>query len=679
MKIALVGNQNSGKTTLFNAITGSNQKIGNWPGVTIERKEGILKGSKNISIIDLPGIYSLSPYTKEEEVSRRFIIDEKPDLIINIIDSTSLERSLYLTTQLLELDADVILALNMTDILSSHGIEINIESLSKELDVSIIPISAAKGNGINELISLINNKKYKRNKHINIYPKEIEGVIAKFNDKLSIDNKRFASVKLIEDDSGYHELKNQKDEELVKKLEKHFDMDGEQLIASKRYDFIESVVKKCVTVSKKKDSLTDKLDHIFLNKWAAIPIFIGIMAIVYLLSVGIVGGFLSPLIDVLFNGTNINEPITFNYVFSSFSVNWSFLGLGPWLGSLINNAGGSPWAVSLVQDGIIKGVSAVLVFLPQITAMFIFLSILETSGYMSRIAFFLDRIFHKFGLSGKSLIPFIVGSGCSVPGVMSTRIIEDENERKSSIVLTSFIPCSAKLPLITIFTSFFFKSWAWLVALSFYLIAIVIILLFGYIFKKLFFKEEHSYFVVELPEYKKPRFNYVIRDVGEKSLSFVKKAGTVILLFSILVWFLSSFTWDLRYLEISKINESMLASIGNALAWFFYPMLGVWSWGATVSAIQGLVAKEQVVASMQILAGSSDIFGPNSMFNFFNGVTAFAYLTFNLFSAPCIATLATIKKEGGSFKFFILTMLFQIALAWILATSIGAIGRGFIH
>jgi len=679
MKIALVGNQNSGKTTLFNDLTGSNQKIGNWPGVTIERKEGYLKGTKDIEVIDLPGIYSLSPYTSEEEVSRRFVIDEKPELIVNIVDSTSLERSLYLSTQLMELDADVVLVLNMTDILESHGIKIDVEALEKHLGVSIIQVSAQKGTGIDELINLIKDKKYKHNPKIKIYPEDIEEMISSFSKDIKADNKRFAAVKMIEDDSGYHALKTASQEEEIKKIETKYDMDGEQLIASKRYDFIENLKKDVLTVNPKKESMTDRLDRIFLHKYLAIPIFALLMAFIYFVSIGIVGGFTTPLINTLFKGAT-DGKITFNIIFTSFSVNSNFEGLGPWLSRIIGEAGGHVWSMSLVKDGVVAGVSSVLSFVPQIMVMFLFLSLLETCGYMSRIAFFLDRVFHKFGLSGKSLIPFIVGSGCSVPGILNARIVEDPSERDSTIVLTPFIPCSAKLPIISVLAGSLFGKYAWLVTLGSYIIGIAIILIFGLIFKKVLFKKEHGTFLSELPEYKKPKCSYIARDIFDKTWAFIKRAGTIIFLCSVLVWFLSSFSWNFRYLD-GKIDQSILASIGNVFAWVFYPMLGGhWSWGASVSAIQGLIAKEQVVGSLTIIAslnGSESIISSSSPFAFFAngaGLIGLAYIMFNLFSAPCIGAISAMRKELGSTKKMFLAIGFQTSIAWVLSTLIGCIG-----
>lgn len=682
MKIALVGNQNSGKTTLFNALTGMNQKIGNWPGVTIERKEGILKGSDDITVVDLPGIYSLSPYTSEEDVSRRFILDEKPDLIINILDATSLERSLYLSTQILELDCDVILALNMADILESHGISINIEKLEEKLGVDIVSISAKKKTGIDELIDLIISKTYRKRKQIKIYPKEIEDTIKDFSSDLNIDNKRFVSVKLIEQDKGYRSFLNPSQKEKINKLENDFAMDSEQLIASKRYDFIEALKKECFSKKEHKETITDKLDRIFLNKYLALPIFAVVMAFVYFLSIGIVGGFMTPLIEVFFNGASPEEAVEFNILFTKLEASIDFIGLSPLVSNWLTSINASPWAVSLVCDGVIAGVGSILTFVPQIIIMFICLSILETTGYMSRIAFFLDRIFHKFGLSGKSLIPFIVGTGCSVPGIMSCRIVEDQNERDTSIILTPFMPCSAKLPVIALFSSAFFPETGWIVTLSFYFIAIAIILLFGALFKKFIFKGEHSSFISELPEYKAPSFSYVARDVFDKSFSFIKRAGTIILLCSIVVWFLSSFTFTFTYIDgvHATINDSMLAGIGNCFAWVFYLMLGGnYSWAATVSAIQSLIAKEQVISSMTVIAnvsGEDALFAAGSPFAFFNSWSAFAYLTFILFSAPCFGALGAMRKEIGSFKKFAFGVVFQTGIAWILSTAIGLIGWG---
>lgn len=676
MKVALVGNQNSGKTTLFNALTGNNQKVGNWPGVTIERKEGHIKDT-DIVIVDLPGIYSLSPYTAEEEVSRHFVLNSNPDVLVNIVDATSIERSLYLTTQLLETDHDVIIALNMTDILEKEGVTIDVEKLSSLLGVTIVPISAKKGTGVNALVSIIQKRSYLKNPKNKIYSKEVEKLISLVEQDETGPHSRFGAVKIIERDPGFRSINPSLVNEL-EKLEAIKDMDSEQLIAHERYLYIEEIKSKSVVILPKKESLTDKLDKVFLNKWAAIPIFILVMALVYILSVGLVGGLTVSLVDSLFNGA---EELEFNFFGLVWTAPVNIMGLGPWFGGLLESWGASPWAVSLVCDGVIAGVGAILNFVPQIMILFICLSILETTGYMSRIAFFLDRIFHKFGLSGKSLIPFIVGSGCSVPGIMTSRTIEDDDERKMTVTLTPFIPCSAKLPILSVFASFFFPTIGWLVTLLFYVGAIVIILLCGLILKKLIFQGHVSTFISELPSYKAPSVSYVARDVGEKTLSFIKRAGTIILLCSVVVWFLASFDYKFRYIPSTEglvVENSLLANIGKTFAWVFAPMLGgEFSWAAAVSAIQGLVAKEQVISSLATIASvaeeGSEIF-TSSTFSFFNGWSAVAFITFNLFSAPCFGAIGAMKKEYGSNKKTIYAILFQTGLAWVLASVIGTIG-----
>lgn len=654
MKIALVGNQNSGKTTLFNCLTGSNQKVGNWPGVTIDRKEGILKGTDHV-VVDLPGIYSLSPYTAEEEVSRKYVFEEKPDLIINIVDATSIERSLYLTTQLLELDCKVILALNMADMLEKKGIIIDVEKLSNLLDTTIVKISALKGEGITELISTISQGKIKENRHQKIYQSDVEEAISYIHSNIDLIHKRFVSVKVLENDINFNNFQNDKVLNLRKKLENNYGFDIEQIIANQRYEYIVSIKKESVTFNQVKESITDKLDKVFLNKWLALPIFAVIMFAIYFLAVGFIGNATVDWIDSLVS--------KFGEIVEEFLLN--------------NNA--SQWAVSLVVDGIIAGVGAVLNFVPQLIILFLCICLLETSGYMSRIAFFLDKIFRKFGLSGKSLIPFIVGSGCSVPGIMTTRTIEDEEEKRMTIMLTPFIPCSAKLPIIALFSGYFFDKYSGLVSASLYFLAIIVILLSAIIMKKFFFKSNTSAFISELPEYKIPSPKYVARDVFEKTVAFIKRAGTIILLCSIIIWFMLSFSWKFEFGV--NVEDSILASIGKCLSWVFYPILGELSWGATVSAIQGLVAKEQVVSSMSIIAGFSEsvsnsdlIFNSTGIFGFFTPASAYAYMVFNLFSAPCFGAISAMRRELGSTKKMFIAILFQTGVAWVLASLIFGIG-----
>lgn len=650
MIVALVGNQNSGKTTLFNSLTGSNQKVGNWPGVTIDRKEGIIKNT-NHTLVDLPGIYSLSPYTSEEEVSRKYIFEEKPDLIINIIDATSIERSMYLTTQLLELDCKVVIALNMQDRLEKKGLTIDTEKLSNELNTTIVSISALKNSGIEKLIEIIKSGDIKDNIHKKIYSDKIEEQISKIESGLNICHKRFVAVKLIENDILFEKYSSREIKENNKKLEKEYDVDTEQIIANERYNYITSTKKLCVSQKTRKESITDKLDKVFLNKWAAIPIFVVIMFLIYFLAVGVVGKYTISLVE---KGVDL---------FSN------------WFGGVLEKGGASPWAVSLVCDGIIAGVGAVLNFVPQLIILFICICLLETTGYMSRIAFLLDRMFRRFGLSGKSLIPFIVGSGCAVPGIMTARTIEDKDEKQMTIMLTPFIPCSAKLPIIALFTGYFFDSYAGLVSASLYFVAIIIIIVSAIIMKKFVYKGNQNAFISELPEYKLPSFKYVAMDVLEKTWSFVKRAGTIILLCSVIIWFTLSFSWKFEYGV--GVENSILASIGNVFAWIFYPMLGEWSWAATVSAFQGLVAKEQVVSSMAVIAGIASNGASvldSSIFAFFTPASAYAYMVFNLFSAPCIGAITAMRKELGSTKKMWLAIAFQTTVAWLLGCAVFGIG-----
>ena len=678
MRCALVGNQNSGKTTLFNLLTGMNQTVGNWPGVTIERKEGKIKGT-DITIVDLPGIYSLSPYTAEEEVSRKFVLTQKPDLIINIIDATSIERSLYLTSQLLELNCKVIIALNMSDIMEAKGVHIDVEKLSAALHTTIVSISALKNTGIDALIDKISTGDVKENIHMPIYQKKVENCLTYiYQHHIDHDLSKFEVVKVFERDRAFSVLDDEHVNQAINEVEKDLDMDSEQIVASERYDFIEKIKKEAVVVDPKPESITDKIDRIVLNKYLAIPIFVLVMGLVYFLSVGVIGQLTSGLIDGFFNGM---DSIS---IFGA-EIPLSFIGLGPWLNDLIINAGGSLWAGSLIKDGVVGGVSAVLNFVPQLIVMFLFLSILETSGYMSRISFFLDRIFKKFGLSGKSLIPFIVGTGCSVPGIMTARTVENQDERDMTILLTPFVPCSAKLPIISLFCGAFFGTWSWLVAFSLYVFAVIIILLSALVIKALKFKSSDSSFISELPEYHRPSAKYVGRDVFDRTAAFLKRASTVILICSLIIWTLSSFTWTFKYVDGNDvlISQSMLAGVGNGLAWAFYPMLGGhYSWAASVSAIQGLVAKEQVISSLRVIAGVAGQEGTNifssPVLGFFNPVSAYAYLVFNLFSAPCVSAIGAMRAEYGSWKTTFKAIGFQVILAWILATIIGSIGGAVV-
>lgn len=605
MKVALVGNQNSGKTTLFNCLTGMNAKIGNWPGVTIEKKVGIIKGT-NYEITDIPGIYSLSPYSIEEKISKNYIFEENPDVIINIVDATCLERSLYLTTQLLETNSRIIIVLNMADKLEEKGLIIDEKKLSQILGVKVFKVSALKETGIDRIIEELKKLNYiKREKKVPDY------------------------------------------------LEETYDINKYEEIANKKYEYIENIVKTCVKKKIREVSISDKIDKILLNKWLAFPAFIIIMFLIYYLSVGVIGKF---TVDVI--GNYINDLKVSTY-------------------GIMTNMNMAEWFKSLVIDGIISGVGAVLGFVPQLIILFLCITLLETSGYMSRVALLLDKVFRKIGLSGKSLIPFIVGSGCSVPGIMGTRIIENEDERNMTTILTPFIPCSAKLPIIALFAGYFFPERSGLVAASLYFLAIVIIIFSAIIMKKYVFKNTTSTYVAELPEYKLPSIKYVVKEVFDKIISFIKRSGTIILLCSIIIWFLLSFSVKLEYGV--KIEESILAAIGKKISWIFYPIIGVNSWEATVSAIQGLVAKEQVISSMAVISGlteeTSEIFIKGGIFEFFNPISAYAFMIFNLFSAPCFGAIGAMKKELGNNKKLLKAVSFQTGIAWFLATFIYQIGN----
>jgi ferrous iron transport protein B len=664
-----------------------NATVGNWPGVTIERKEGQIKGAPDCKLVDTPGVYSLSPYTDEEKVTRAFCLNSHPDLIINIIDATSLERSLYLTTQLAELSTDVIVALNMADILESRGIAINDDKLSEELGLTVVRISAKTNEGVDNLIRIIAKGTYKKNPHLKIYANDVQKELVHLEGDLNTEleesgNPKFAAVKLFEGDPFFQALNNSSTKKEIQEIEGKYDMDAEQIIADQRYDFVTKVKRDCCSEKPVRESVTDRLDRVFLNKWAAIPIFILIMGLVYFLSVGVVGSLTSDFIDALFNGSETIE-VFFN------EVPFAITGLGPLLGQAIVNAGGSVWSADLVQNGAIAGISAVLTFVPQLAMLFLSMAILEASGYMNRIAFFLDKIFKKFGLSGKSIIPFIVGTGCSVPGVMSARTVENKDEREMTIMLTPFIPCSAKLPIITAFASVLSPTYGWLISLSLYFLSIVIVLISAIILKKLNKHPSDSSFISELPAYKLPNPKYVMREVGEKTWSFIERAATVIFFCSIVVWVLTRFTWTWEYVGPASlgatetdIDRSMLADIGKGLAYLFIPAWGgVYSWGATVSAIQGLIAKEQVISSLSVIAGeniTTAMTSSGSLFYYFTmrPLAAYSFMVYNLFSIPCVGALAAMRKELGSRKAMGKAIGLELSWAYVVASFFGIIAWG---
>ena len=673
VKIALAGNPNCGKTTLFNALTGSNQFVGNWPGVTVEKKEGKLKGHKDVTIMDLPGIYSLSPYTLEEVVARNYLIAERPDAIINIVDGTNIERNLYLSTQIMELGIPVVMAVNMMDIVDKSGDKVHMDKLGKKLGCEVVPISALKGTGIEKAaekaVALAQQKQ--ATPHVHSFAKEVEDVITAVEGKLGSDiaeeQRRFFAIKLLEKDDKISELMKQVPDvsAQIKELEDKFDDDTESIITNERYVYISSIMGECVTKANKKEKLTtsDKIDKIVTNRWAALPIFAVVMFLVYYVSVTTVGAFLTDWT----NDTLFGEWII------------------PGAQTLFENIGCADWLTGLIVDGVISGVGAVLGFVPQMLVLFLFLAFLESCGYMARVAFIMDRIFRKFGLSGKSFIPMLIGSGCGVPGVMASRTIENDRDRKMTIMTTTFIPCGAKLPIIALIAGALFNGASW-VAPSAYFVGVAAIICSGIILKKTkMFAGDPAPFVMELPAYHWPTVGNVLRSVWERGWSFIKKAGTIILLSTIILWFLMSFGWvdgSFGMLEAEQLDASILAKIGSAIAWIFAP-LG-WTqagegWKMAVAAVSGLIAKENVVATFGLLFGfaevaedGSEIWG--SLAQVMTPVAAYGYLIFNLLCAPCFAAMGAIKREMNNVKWFWFAIGYQCGLAYVAALCIYQIG-----
>ena len=673
VKIALAGNPNCGKTTLFNALTGSNQFVGNWPGVTVEKKEGKLKGHKDVTIMDLPGIYSLSPYTLEEVVARNYLIAERPDAIINIVDGTNIERNLYLSTQIMELGIPVVMAVNMMDIVDKSGDKVHMDKLGKKLGCEVVPISALKGTGIEKAaekaVALAQQKQ--ATPHVHSFAKEVEDVITAVEGKLGSDiaeeQRRFFAIKLLEKDDKISELMKQVPDvsAQIKELEDKFDDDTESIITNERYVYISSIMGECVTKANKKEKLTtsDKIDKIVTNRWAALPIFAVVMFLVYYVSVTTVGAFLTDWT----NDTLFGEWII------------------PGAQTLFENIGCADWLTGLIVDGVISGVGAVLGFVPQMLVLFLFLAFLESCGYMARVAFIMDRIFRKFGLSGKSFIPMLIGSGCGVPGIMASRTIENDRDRKMTIMTTTFVPCGAKLPIIALIAGAFFDNAGW-VSWSAYFVGVAAIICSGIILKKTkMFAGDPAPFVMELPAYHWPTVGNVLRSVWERGWSFIKKAGTIILLSTIILWFLMSFGWvdgSFGMLEAEQLDASILAKIGSAIAWIFAP-LG-WTqagegWKMAVAAVSGLIAKENVVATFGLLFGfaevaedGSEIWG--SLAQVMTPVAAYGFLVFNLLCAPCFAAMGAIKREMNNVKWFWFAIGYQCGLAYVAALCIYQIG-----
>lgn len=668
IKIALAGNPNCGKTTLFNGLTGSNQFVGNWPGVTVEKKEGRLKGHKDVIIMDLPGIYSLSPYTLEEVVARNYLITERPDVILNIVDGTNLERNLYLSTQLMELGIPVVMAVNMMDIVEKNGDKIDICQLSKDLGCDVVEISALKGRGIMDAADkAIECASRHAAAPVHKFSSEIEKVLEQIEERLGSEipdeQRRFYAIKLFErDDKISYTMKMVPDvEDLIVKAEESQDDDAESIITNERYTYITSVIGKSYNrAGKGKLTISDKIDRVVTNRWLALPIFAVVMWFVYYISVTTVGTFVTDWTnDVLFG--EIIPPAIESFLIS------------------VNCAG---WLQSLILDGIVAGVGAVLGFVPQMLVLFIFLAFLEACGYMARIAFIMDRIFRKFGLSGKSFIPMLIGTGCGVPGVMASRTIENDRDRKMTIMTTTFIPCGAKMPIIALIAGAFFGGSAW-VATSAFFVGAAAIVCSGIILKKTkMFAGDPAPFVMELPAYHMPTVTNVLRSMWERGWSFIKKAGTIILLSTIVLWFLMNFGWSdgsFGMLEPEQLDSSILASVGGILAPIFKP-LGWGDWRMAVAAVTGLIAKENVVGTFGVLFGFAEVAEDGAeiwgtLAGSMTSIAAYSFLVFNLLCAPCFAAIGAIRREMNNAKWTWFAIIYQCVLAYAVSLCVYQIGN----
>ena len=668
-RYALAGNPNCGKTTLFNAVTGSNQYVGNWPGVTVEKKEGkITHDNMGASIVDLPGIYSLSPYSMEEIVTRNYIIDEKPDLIINIVDATNLARNLYLSLQLAELGIPMVIALNMIDMVEKNGDSIDVDMLSVLLGIRVVPISAAKGTGIHKLLHAANHEAVHgsdtagrhMDKHNNmcappdIYTGLVRKAVLRIEELIADDCKkkglplRWSAVKLIEGDEPTLETLALDDtklsciESIVSELETK-NIDREMVIADQKYKYICSITEKCVKRAHEAGHLTlsDKIDRVVTNKYLAIPLFFGLMLLIFYITFGALGANLTDLVDKL-----INE------IFAS------------WVRGGLVSLGASDWAVGLVCDGIIGGVGAVLSFFPQILLLFLFLSILEDSGYMSRAAFIMDRALHSIGLSGKSFVPMIMGFGCSVPAIMATRTLENEKDRRITMMLIPFMSCSAKMPVYSMFILAFFPSNRGLVVGSLYLLGMLVAILSAFILQKTVLKGGHAPFVMELPPYRLPTAKTLGLHLYDRIKDFMTKAGTVLLGASVVIWFCQYFNFSLQHVENSE--ESILGVIGSFVAPIFAP-LGFGDWKSSVSMISGLIARESIVSTMGILHGAGDSGAISDIIaSVYTPAAAYSFMTFCLLFIPCMAAVATLRREMNSRKWTAIALGFQAVTAWVI-------------
>ena len=684
IKIALAGNPNCGKTTLFNALTGSNQFVGNWPGVTVEKKEGKLKGHKDVTIMDLPGIYSLSPYTLEEVVARNYLIHERPDAIINIVDGTNIERNLYLSTQIMELGIPVIMAVNMIDILEKSGDTVHIDKLGKKLGCEVVEISALKGTGIQKAAEKAVALAQKKDAAVPVheFAPVVEAAITGVKDMLGSavpeEQKRFFAIKLLEKDDKIGEQMTEVPDvsAYIKQLEESFDDDTESIITNERYVYISSIIGECCTKKDvKKLSISDKIDRIVTNRWLALPIFAAVMWLVYFISVTTVGTW----------ATDWANDGVFGDGWHLFGIESLFVPSVPSIiESGLNAIGCADWLKGLILDGIVAGVGAVLGFVPQMLVLFIFLAFLEACGYMARVAFIMDRIFRKFGLSGKSFIPMLIGSGCGVPGIMASRTIENDRDRKMTIMTTTFIPCGAKLPIIALIAGALFNNAGW-VAWSAWLVGFAAIVCSGIILKKTkMFAGDPAPFVMELPAYHMPTVGNVLRSMWERGWSFIKKAGTIILLSTIVLWFLMNYGWvdgSFTMLEAEQLNSSILASIGSVIAPIFTP-LGWGDWKMAVAAVTGLIAKENVVGTFGVLFGFAEVAEDGSeiwgqLAGSMTQIAAYSFLVFNLLCAPCFAAMGAIKREMNNAKWFWFAIGYQTGLAYLVSLCIFQIGSLF--
>ncbi|MEI6100512.1 MAG: ferrous iron transport protein B [Eubacteriales bacterium] len=661
IKIALAGNPNSGKTTMFNELTGSMQYVGNWPGVTVEKKEGRLKEHRDVILVDLPGIYSLSPYSLEEVVTRDFLLNEKPDAIINIVDATNIERNLYLTTQLMEAGIPMVIALNMMDVIRKSGEKIDINKLEKLLGCKIVETSALRGIGLREAVhAAMDLAKHKAavplRKWFDTKTEQAIDEIESLDLIKDNPNKRWYAVKLFErDEKVLEKFQLPKDtatliEGIIASVEKEAEDDSESIIANARYNYVGNIVSQ--TMRKKlldASSASDRIDKIITNRWLALPIFFFIMWGIYFVSIQTLGSITTEGIGVFFD--------------------W----VGQSVSALLTSVGTADWVNGLLVNGIIRGVGAVLGFVPQLMILFLFLSLMEDIGYMARVAFIMDKVFRKFGLSGKSFIPMLIGTGCSVPGIMASRTIENDRDRKMTIMLTPFIPCGAKLPVFALFVGAFFPQNAW-VGPSMYMLGIGMVILSGLILKRTsMFKGKPSPFVMELPPYRMPLVHGVLFQMWDRGKAFIKRAGTVILVASAAVWFLQSFNWSMQAVDTS---QSMLAGIGHAIAPLFIP-LGFGNWQSSVAILTGVIAKENVVATLGVLLGNggqaANLSG--SIGQLFTPISAYAFMAFILLAAPCVAAISATRREMGGAKWTLRAVLFQTGTAYVVSCLIYQVGR----